>query len=384
MSTDPLFGHPSPSSAPAAPDRRILIVDDEPGPRTALAIALSDRYQVVEASGGREAVSIAAMQPFDLVLLDICMPDWDGFTTLAKLREADPPLTVLMLTGVDGSAHIRESMRIGARYFIPKAQPLPVLFEAIDSFINETPVKRGEARLAAETRRIAMQQREELKANRPKLWQNDATSCFMHDLSSPLLMIQICLQVLHREINDATQTDPTLARLERTLEHMGKATDYCRQLTTNWRTLHRHTEGFVATDLRQIAATAAEVALLPSTRISFTGAASANVHGSPLDLTRLFQNLITNACQAGARHLTLDIAALADPKRIRVTMTDDGEGMSAERLAALDGPPERSESADNGLGVLIIRQIATAHGASLAYTSTPGVGSRVTLEFPVA
>ncbi len=381
--TDPLFSPlPAPPAASPTSARRILIVDDEPGPRMALHVALGEHFEVTEASGGREAIARVAETSYDLVLLDIRMPGMNGFHTLEEIRRLDPPLTVVMFTGVDSVDEVRKSMRLGARYFIPKVQPLSQLLESIHGFIDETAVKRGEARLTEETRRIAEELRQERLTTLPKVWQSDATSCFMHDLSSPLLTIDICQRVLQFEIQNATTDDPALARLHRTIERLGHATTYCRQLATHWRTLHRHAAEFEAVDLAAAVRRASDIALLPPTSLEFIDSPSALILGSPLDLTRLFQNLIANACQAHATRITVGFALTPDGRRVQVRVTDDGEGMSSEVLARIQEANHTTKTEGLGLGMEIVRQIAQVHGASLSFDSRPGAGSVVALDFP--
>ena len=71
---------------------RLLVVDDIADNRTILSRRLVRRgFEVVEANGGRPALELIAQQPFDLVLLDITMPDLDGISVLKTIRESHSP-----------------------------------------------------------------------------------------------------------------------------------------------------------------------------------------------------------------------------------------------------------------------------------------------------
>ena len=76
----------------------ILVVDDEPQVRSFLQRALS-QYKVVEAADGVEALQAVEQTPPDLVIADIKMPEMDGFALLGKLRETNPELPVLAISG---------------------------------------------------------------------------------------------------------------------------------------------------------------------------------------------------------------------------------------------------------------------------------------------
>lgn len=90
---------------------RILIVDDQPGSRELERVMLeSFGYEVVEASSGREAVAAALQAIPDLVLLDLHMPQLDGFATLAEFRR-EPQLTNIPIVALTASAMQGDSVR---------------------------------------------------------------------------------------------------------------------------------------------------------------------------------------------------------------------------------------------------------------------------------
>lgn len=103
--------------------KKILIVDDQPHIIKVLSLHLRlDNYEVVTASGGREALlKIESEQP-DLVLLDIMMPDFDGRMVLETIR-ADPAhrdLPVIMLTALDDDEEIRRTQFLDADVYLTK------------------------------------------------------------------------------------------------------------------------------------------------------------------------------------------------------------------------------------------------------------------------
>jgi DNA-binding NtrC family response regulator len=100
---------------------RILIVDDEINMRRILAANLAaDRHTVTEASGVAEATAHLAENRFDAVITDQKMPDGEGLDVLARAREVDPALAVVLLTAFATVELAVESMRQGAFDFITK------------------------------------------------------------------------------------------------------------------------------------------------------------------------------------------------------------------------------------------------------------------------
>lgn len=110
-------------SAQPMPSAKLLAVDDDPMNRDMLSRRLEKLgYEVTDASNGREALSKLKDGNFDLVLLDILMPDLDGFQTL-EFMKADPRLRhvpVIMLTALDDVASTVRCIEAGAEDYVPK------------------------------------------------------------------------------------------------------------------------------------------------------------------------------------------------------------------------------------------------------------------------
>ncbi len=94
--------------------RRVLIVDDEPGVRMSVSMALKDAYDPIAVSSGQEALQAVAAQPVDVVLLDIVMPGMDGIQVLEEIHARHPQIPVIMLTATKTLKTAVEAMRLGA------------------------------------------------------------------------------------------------------------------------------------------------------------------------------------------------------------------------------------------------------------------------------
>jgi two-component system KDP operon response regulator KdpE len=106
---------------------RVLVVDDEPQIRRALRVALrANGYEVAEAETGAEAIDTVALQPPDLVILDLALPDLDGIEICRRLREwTQLPIIVLSAHG-DDQAKVR-ALDEGADDFVTKPFSTPEL-----------------------------------------------------------------------------------------------------------------------------------------------------------------------------------------------------------------------------------------------------------------
>ena len=132
---------PSPVTAPKpkaakAIHNRILIVDDDSRVRGSLAAVLeSEGFVVDEAHNGIEAVARAIEREPDLVLLDLNMPHWDGWTAFAKLERVRPLVPVIVITARPNQ--YKEAVRLGVDALMEKPLNIPLLVRAIKRLTSE-------------------------------------------------------------------------------------------------------------------------------------------------------------------------------------------------------------------------------------------------------
>jgi CheY-like chemotaxis protein len=118
----------------------ILLVEDDEAVRDALGhelILLG--YLVLEASDGAEALRLAAQpgRQIDLLLTDVMMPEMDGFTLAARLREKQPGLKVLFSSGYARDVMLRQSPRPSSDGFLPKPYNAAALMRTIGEVLGE-------------------------------------------------------------------------------------------------------------------------------------------------------------------------------------------------------------------------------------------------------
>ena len=115
---------------------RILIVDDDSVVRGSLAAVLEfEGYLVDEACNGMEAVTRAIENRPDLALLDLNMPNWDGWTTFSQLDRVTPLLPVIVITARPNQ--YEKAVRLGVDAFMEKPLNIPVLVRAIKRLSSE-------------------------------------------------------------------------------------------------------------------------------------------------------------------------------------------------------------------------------------------------------
>lgn len=111
---------------------RILVVDDDEGTREALAEILEDDYDVICVDGGTAALDRLKEGTYDLVLLDLVMPEMDGIEALKKIKNHDQNIDVIMVSATDRAREATASIKSGAYDYITKPFDADAILTAID------------------------------------------------------------------------------------------------------------------------------------------------------------------------------------------------------------------------------------------------------------
>jgi len=122
--------------------RKVLVVDDDSAVRTSIVHFLEDAdYEVAEASDGREGLRlIHALDP-DLILLDLRMPEMDGFSVLEKLQNHPRKIPVIIISGTGDISDAARALHLGAWDYIVKPVPdLEILRHSMTRVLNEAAV----------------------------------------------------------------------------------------------------------------------------------------------------------------------------------------------------------------------------------------------------
>ncbi len=99
---------------------RVLVVDDELGPRESLRMLLKPAYQIQTAENGRTALDLLRRFQPDIVIMDIKMPEMDGLELLRHVKRADPSIEVVMITAYASLETVRHALTHGAFEYLIK------------------------------------------------------------------------------------------------------------------------------------------------------------------------------------------------------------------------------------------------------------------------
>lgn len=121
--------------------KKILVVDDDAGTRLTIKKFLeyykAVHFEVFEAADGPECLEIVdEIESFDLILLDIEMPEMDGFEVCRKLRETDQSVPIVFVTSHADLEHRIQGRRVGGDSFLAKPVREGALLSLVKLFIN--------------------------------------------------------------------------------------------------------------------------------------------------------------------------------------------------------------------------------------------------------
>jgi signal transduction histidine kinase len=339
----------------------VLAVDDRPGNLLALSALLEALdIDLVTAASGREAIRRASERPFAVMLIDVVMPDMDGFETVRELRAlplaAQTP--IILLTAYEFDPRDIESLQGTALVdYVGKPIAAGLLRGKVEALVSL--YRRGEA-LAAKDRDIAI---------------------LAHDLQTPLASIAAGTELLLRAAKDQ-QTQTVGTRVAQTVQRMSDMvsdlTDYAR--------VGRGPIPVKARPL-DLASLAAEVAddcrqLEGGERVHLDPAGDAQ---GEWDADRLYQavsNLVVNALRYGEGDVWVRTAG--NDTSVQLSVLNFGEPIPAPRLGAIFEPFQRGTDHRRGLGLglYIVRAIVSAHGGDVEATSSEKAGTLFTIRLP--
>ena len=140
---------------------RILVVEDEPKLAALIARALREEGHPADvAANGADAIWIAQSAPYDAIVLDVMLPDFDGFEVVRKLRAKQVWTPVLMLTSRDAVVDRVDALDAGADDYLTKPFSFAELFARLRAVARRGPVERpttlevGDLRLDPAERRV--------------------------------------------------------------------------------------------------------------------------------------------------------------------------------------------------------------------------------------
>ncbi len=367
-----------------SPQGNILLVDDTPDNLRLLSVMLSKRgYTVRKALSGQIALNTVKTLPPDLILLDIKMPQMNGYEVCARLKadEDTKDIPIIFISALDDVLDKVQAFNVGGVDYITK----PFQGEEVMARIeNQLTICRQKKQLEQEIH-------EKQKAEEKLLVYLHTVS---HDLRNPVLAMSMVLKNLLKS-QDIENINVPVSVLTRMVQSCDRQLTLINSLveTQQYEIWGVPLEcqplnliNLVKDFLKEWQPILTENQTIIQDNIVYE---LPLVYGDAKQLWRVFENLLANALKHNPTplELRLNIDLLSPTSMIRCSLSDNGVGIDAQVAQNLFEPYRRGQGARTtqglGLGLYLCHQIIKAHGGEIGVTSHQTKGSQFWFTLPV-
>jgi signal transduction histidine kinase len=356
----------------------VLVIDDEEAMRDACyQILVKSRLRAETAEDGKLGLQKTKDLKPDVVLIDLKMPGLSGFDVLEQLKQIDPQIIPIVITGYATVDSAVEAMKKGAYDFLPK----PFTPEELRIIINRALERR---KLALETEQLRREKR---------LLEESFITLVSHQLRSPLVAIQQYFEVIL-----AGMAGPVEEKQTEMLRRAQDRVDGLLKLINDWLDLARINQGqivskFKPLELRKILEKTVEFMLPLAKKFDVElelepGPEIGRLLGDEETLEQVFSNLISNAFKYNKPRGRVKISLKENPDTVTVEVVDTGIGISKDHLPFIFDQfyqvhrSEGKKMKSTGLGLSIAKKIVESHNGSIRVSSEFGKGSVFTVVLP--
>jgi signal transduction histidine kinase len=369
----------------------MLVVDDIEANRDLLSRRLEGLgYCVATAATGRQALDMLAEHPYDLVLLDIMMPEIDGFEVLATIKSDERlrHIPVIMISALSESESVARCIEMGAEDYLTKPFN-PILLKArVGACLGKKLARDREMELL---RGAQESYRELLKL---EALRDDLTHMIIHDLRTPLTSVIAGLQTLdvvgelnsdqHEMLGIAVSGGESLVGIINDLLDIEKLESGSMPLVCSMQS----PATLVADAVRYVAS------LAEAGQLMLLWDAQEDLPSVWLDqhkVRRVLVNLLGNAIKftpAGGS-VTATARVGEDEASMVFSVRDTGEGIPAEAFGKIFekfgqvASRQGGQTNSTGLGLTFCKLAIEAHGGQIGVESTPGEGSNFWFSLPL-
>lgn len=386
---------------------KLLIVDDKPENLQALeAIIRHEGRQIFQASSGDQALALLLEHEFAMAILDVQMPDMNGFELAEMMRSTEKtrhiPIVFVSAAGKELN-YAFKGYETGAVDFLHK----PLDIHAVQSKVNVFVAlyqQRNESRRQVLALEISRAQQEALlkdlhfaqeELQRAVRMRDDFMSMVAHELRTPLntLFLESQLRTLQLDRNNTEffnegNLRKMVERDRRQIESMVRLIDDMLDVSRirSGQLSIRRQPTELSSLLQRVVNDLSAQAVSSGSTIELETIEPVTGMWDQFRIEQMLINLLTNALRYGAQKpVTVSGVVQADSVHIRVQ--DRGIGISDENLQRIFAPFERALNSDSsgglGLGLYITQQLAESHGGFVRVESVVDEGSTFTVVLPL-
>lgn len=369
------------STPPIAAKPKVLVVDDELGPRESITYLLQDEFDVVAVDRVDRALDLIGRESFAVVVMDIRMPQKNGIQGLEAVRKIDPEVSVIMMTGYGALATAQAAISLGANEYLKKPFDVDVLQASVRRHAAEGLDRKKRSGMLKQLEAMYESVKTEQKKQQMTSGFNQAAAEMVHDICNPLVVAIGYTNMLLDEVRQLPQVGRSVERIVHYAETLEKCSSFCLHLAESWRQTTKHSGEIDTVDLLATAEDTKTVLFFGTNRVEVSGDKGSVINGIRFEVVRLLQNLIKNALEAGASHVAVSVKR--EGGRIVLSIADNGSGLPpAVMEAILKKPVESTKAHGTGLGMTICRHIVAAHRGEMKVAAREGGGTVFTVSFP--
>ncbi len=372
---------------------KILVIDDEIGPRESLRMLLKPNYQVHTADSVDAGIRLLQEKHPDAVITDIRMPGSNGIDGLRRIREIDPHVAVIMLTGFGALETAQEALRLGANDYINKPFDATEMRDVVSRNVERTRIVRTSEDAANEIRDLNSRLLKELAQKERLASLGQASAEFVHDLGNPLTIVWGYVQLLAKKLEQSEKGQPQEnATSAKELNIIEQNVRLCRELLTMWQSYGSveaapHRPISVCEIVREVLKGATSIAAQSGVEVTTDISEDpCLLLGDSLQIMRAIQNVIVNAVQASAdKKGKVLVSCVRKEFYVDVRVEDTGDGIQPWELNKIFEPyfTTKQGKSGTGLGLYITKKVIEDHKGSIKVDSTPQLGSTFTIRLPL-
>ncbi len=364
----------------------ILIVDDVPENLRVLGSMLNtEGYEISFASGGEKALEITQKVTPDLILLDIMMPDMDGYEVARRLKQEErtKDIPIIYLTGKADTDDVIKGLSIGAVDYVTKPFDASELLARV-----KTHLELKFSRDAIEDYSIKLE-----KSEKECRVMNDSKDKFFsilaHDLRGPFSGFLGLSELLTEEYDRMEKED--VVKIGSSLNKSAKRLFSLLENLLNWSRIQMGRMEFSPTKLELKNAIVEVVNLYMQTAevkkidLKYKVEDGTLVNADKEALNVILRNLISNAVKFTPEGGEINVVAeIFDEDKYKVSVEDSGVGMDEEAKSKLFRLDEKhstlgtNNEQGSGLGLLLCKELVEKHGGKLSVESQVNKGTKFT------
>jgi signal transduction histidine kinase len=362
---------------------KVLLVDDRPENLLALeALLRHNDAEILKAESGKRALELLLEHEVALALIDVQMPELDGFALAELMRnvERTREIPIIFVTaGLHDQDRVFEGYESGAVDFLIKPLDARILASKVSVFLQ----------LYRQKQLLVEANAQLVEADRRK---NDFLAVLSHELRNPLAPIRNSLYILDRAAPGGEQARRALAVIDRQATQLSNLVNDLLDVTRITRNKIRLQKQRL--DLNQLVRRAVEdnrsFFERNGVRLSCdVAAAPVVVNADPTRVAQMVGNLLQNAAKFTSREGRAHVSVAVEEGEAVIRVVDNGVGMAPDTVARLFQPfMQADQSLDRslgglGLGLALIKGLVEMHGGSIqAQSDGLGKGSEFVVRLP--